>query len=46
MLEVLKKELTGNQMAAGKGVKQAVNSCLQTLDTDFLYARTQAVVPY
>lgn len=42
MLEPFKKQLTGNRMASGTGVKQAVSSWLQTLDTDFLYARTQS----
>lgn len=36
MLELLKKQLTGNQIAADTGVKEAASSWLQTLDTGFL----------
>jgi len=36
----LKKHLTGKIFATDAGVKQAVTSCLQTLDTYLFYART------
>ena len=32
-----KKHLAGKRFAADGGVKQAVASCLQTLDSDFFY---------
>jgi hypothetical protein len=44
MLELLKKQLTGNKMAADTGVNRAANSSLQILDTDLLCARTRAGV--
>jgi hypothetical protein len=41
----LKKHLVGKRFAAVADALQAGTSCLQTFDTDFLYARIQALVP-
>ena len=44
LFEPLKKRLAGKQFATDADVKQAVTSCLQTLETDFLYAEINALV--
>jgi len=41
----LKKHLAGKGFATDADVKQAVTSCLQTLDTYLFYAGTQVLVP-
>ena len=42
----LNKHLTGIRLSEDAEVKQAVTSCLQTLDIDFFHARTKALVPH
>jgi hypothetical protein len=41
----LKKHLDGKRFATDADIKQAVTSCLQTLDTDFFCAAIQALMP-
>jgi hypothetical protein len=40
-----KKHLAGKQLGTDANIKQAVTSSLHKLDTDFFYARIQALVP-
>jgi hypothetical protein len=41
-----KNHRTGKRLAKDAEVKEAVTSWLQTPDTDFFYAQTQALVPW
>ena len=41
----LNKYLPGSRLVKDAEVKQAVTSCLKTLDIDFFHARTKALVP-
>ena len=44
-VEPPKKQLVASRFVTNTDVKQAVTSWLQTLDTDFLCAGTQAMMP-
>jgi hypothetical protein len=45
LLILLTKPLTGKKIATDADVKQAVTSWLQIYDNDFIYTRTQVLVP-